>query len=262
MTNHTQRILQNIKPLKQQLLTHDLYKYIETPDDLRIFMQHHVFAVWDFMSLLKSLQQKLTCIEVPWTPKPTPEYTYLINEIVLAEETDTNLNGERQSHFAMYLEAMRDIEANTESILKFTEQIQHGTDIFLMISASQLPKSVKSFLIFTFNTIYHKQLHQVASAFTFGREELIPEMFTEIIVNIQDKSPEQNTLKLKYYFERHIEIDGDEHGPMAIKLIEKLCGNDTLKWDEVEQTAIKSLKKRLELFDGILKAILNHKAIA
>lgn len=261
MRNHTQRILQNTKPIKQQLLNHDLYKYIETTDDLRIFTQHHVFAVWDFMSLLKTLQQKLTCIEVPWTPKPSPEYTYLINEIVLAEETDTNLNGERQSHFAMYLEAMRDIEVDSENILKFIEQIQHGTDIFLVISASQLPKSVKSFLIFTFNTIYNKQLHQVASAFTFGREELIPEMFTEIIGNIQDKSPEQNTSKLKYYFDRHIEIDAEEHGPKALKLIEDICGNDINKWNAVENIALKSLNIRKNLWNGIKNDILISKAI-
>ena len=262
MTNHTQRILQNTKPLKQQLLNHDLYKYIETPDDLRIFTQHHVFAVWDFMSLLKSLQQKLTCIEVPWTPKQSPELTYFINKIVLAEETNTNLNGERQSYFAMYLEAMRDIEANTENISKFTEQIQHGTDIFLVISASQLPKSIKSFLIFTFNTIYHKQLHQVASVFTFGREELIPDMFTQIIDNIQSNFPDQDILKLNYYFERQIELDRDEHRPLALQLVLNLCGDDVSKWDDVEQTAIKSLQKRLEFFDGIKTAILNHKAIA
>lgn len=262
MTNNSQRILQTTKPLRQQLLNHDLYKYIESPDDLRIFMQHHVFAVWDFMSLLKSLQQKLTCIEVPWLPKSSPECTYLINEIVLAEETDININGGRQSHFKMYLDAMVDLGVSTDKIEKFVNQIEHGTDIFLVIAASDLPKTVKSFLIFTFNTIYHKQLHQIASAFTFGREELIPEMFTEIIKNIQNKFPEQNTSKLKYYFERHIKIDGDKHGPMALELVEKLCANNTSKWEEVEQTALKSLEKRLEVFDGIKKAILNHRAIA
>lgn len=257
-----EEVLKNLEPLRHQLLNHDLYKYIETPDDLRTFTEHHVFAVWDFMSLAKALQQKLTSVNVPWTPRQNPEYTYLINDIVLAEESDVNKNGKRQSHFEMYLQAMEDIEASTAEIHQFIEQIQHGTDVFLVISASDLPKSVKAFLIFTFNTIYNKELHQVVSAFTFGREELIPDMFSEVIGQIQQKFPDENISNLKYYFERHIEIDADVHGPMAISLIKNLCQNDDAMWQEVEKTAKKALKKRLKLWDVILMKIMRQKAIA
>ena len=256
-------IQNSIRPIREQLINHDLYKYIESPDDLRIFTQHHVFAVWDFMSLAKTLQQKLTCVNVPWVPNSKPsEYTYLINDIILAEESDINWNGKRQSHFEMYLEAMLDLEASTSDISSFIEQIKHGTDIFLVISASDLPKSVKSFLIFTFNTIYHENTPEVLSAFTFGREDLIPELFTEIIGNIQHKFPKENISKLKYYFDRHIEIDAEEHGPMALKLIENICGDDINKWQSVEEIAIKSLEKRIKLWDGILMEIMRKKAIA
>ena len=262
MAYQTDSILKQIQPLREKLLNHDLYKYIETPDDLRIFTLHHVFAVWDYMSLLKTLQQKLTCINVPWTPNPSPEYTYLINEIVLGEETDTNFNGERQSHFAMYLEAMKDLQSSSNQIHEFLKQIKHGTDIFLVISTGELPKSVKSFLIFTFNTIYHEQTHQVASAFAYGREDLVPKMFLDILDNIQRTFPDDNISKLKYYFKRDVKSDSPEHNSKSIQLVENLCGNDVSKWEEVKQTATKSLEKRLELFDGILRAILNHKAIA
>lgn len=262
MDKKSQHILNHIKPLRQQLLNHNLYKYIETPDDLRIFTEHHVFAVWDFMSLLKTLQQRLTCVKVPWTPRFSSDYAYLINEIVLAEETDINIEGKRQSHFEMYIDAMEDIQASTFKIKNFITQIQHGTDVFLVISSSDLPESVKSFLIFTFNTIYQKHLHQVASAFTFGRENLIPDMFTEIIENILNSYPADDVSKLRYYFNRHIEIDEGEHGPMAIQLMNALCGNDTYKWKNAQDTAEIALKKRLKLYDGILKAIQIHKAIA
>ncbi|MGX1023130.1 DUF3050 domain-containing protein [Flavobacterium sp. CS20] len=262
MSIHLQKLIENLKPLRQKLLDHNLYRYIETPDDLRIFTQHHVFAVWDFMSLLKILQQKLTNVNVPWTPSDNTEFTYLINDIVLAEESDLNRAGKHQSHYEMYLDAMENLTASTLQIRKFTDQIQHGTDIFLVISTTDLPKSVKSFLIFTFNTIYHKQTHDIVSAFTFGREELIPDMFTEIIAYIQKQFPDEKIDDLKYYFERHIEIDADQHGPMAIKLIENLCQNDINKWQSVEKTAEIALQKRIELWDGILKSILNHKAIA
>lgn len=261
--NHLKDIQEKIKPLRDKILHHDLYHYIETPDDLRIFTQHHVFAVWDFMSLAKALQQELSCVNVPWTPSHvSSEYTYLINDIVLAEESDINWNGKRQSHFEMYTEAMRDLAASTTEISNFIEQIEHGTDVFLVISASELPKSVKSFLIFTFNTIYHKGLPDILSAFTFGREDLIPDMFTEIVENIWKKYPKEHVSKFKYYFDRHIQIDADLHGPMALELIEKYCGNDISKWQSAEKVALKALKKRLALWEGIKKEILIKKAIA
>lgn len=260
--DRVKEVLNRLEPLRDQLLNHDLYKYIETVDDLRIFTEHHVFAVWDFMSLAKVLQQKLTCVDVPWVPKPLPEYTYLINDIVLAEESDVNKDGKRQSHFEMYLQAMADIGASRKAINQFIDQIQHGTDVFLVISASDLSKSVKTFLIFTFNTIYSKDLHQIVSNFTFGREELIPEMFTEVIDQIQEKFPQENISNLKYYFERHIEIDADVHGPMAITLLRDICQDDENKWLEVEKISMKAMKKRIKLWDGILEKIMIQKAIA
>lgn len=258
-----EEVLKNLEPLRHQLLNHELYKYIETPDDLRIFTEHHIFAVWDFMSLVKALQRKLTCVDVPWTPsKTSSEYAYLINDIVLAEESDINWNGHRQSHFEMYLEAMRDIDASTSKISNIIEQVEHGTDVFLVISTSDLPKSIKSFLIFTFNILYHQDTPEILSAFTFGREDLIPDMFTEIISNIQQKFPEENISKLKYYFERHIEIDADEHRPIALQLIENICGHDNVKWKSVEQVAIDSLEQRLKFWDGIKNQIQIKKSIA
>jgi len=262
MINNTPTLLEKINPLKQQLLNHDLYKYIETPDDLRIFTQHHVFEVWDSMSLVKCLQQKLTNINVPWTPRQSPKLTYFINDMVLAEESDVNLNGKRQSHFEMYLQAMEELKASTFDIHKFIEQVDHGTDIFLVISASELPEPVKSFLIFTFNTIYHEQLHQVAAAFVFGREELIPDTFCEILGEIEEKFPEENISNLKYYFQRRLDIDRDIHRPMAIQLIEDICQNHSDLWQNVEEVAVNALHKRLNLWNGILKEVLKQKAIA
>lgn len=247
---------------REKLLNHSLYKHIESPQDLQVFMQHHVYAVWDFMSLLKSLQQQLTCVTLPWKPVGLPKHRYLINEIVLAEETDINQDGERQSHFEMYIDAMRKAKANTAEVLGFIDALDQYNSINEQIEASQLPKSVKLFLRFSFNLIAEGKPHKIAAAFTFGREELIPDMFTSIIEEIQQKFPEEDLRLFKYYFDRHIELDDDEHGPMALELITELCADNPTKWREAEECAIEALELRQLLWDGIEKEILLQKAIA
>lgn len=250
-----QEINATLKPQTDELLSHPLYSKIKTPEHLRCFMEHHVFAVWDFMSLLKALQVKLTKTTTPWVPVGNPELRYLINEIVLAEETDLNAFGKRQSHFEMYLDAMSKSGASRVKIEDFISQVAHGTDIYLVIAASDLPSSIKQFLKFTFEIISEGQPHKIAAAFTFGREGLIPAMFTSIIKNIQQQFPEEDLKLFKYYFDRHIELDADEHGPMAFQMVEELCGNDSIKENEVQEVAQKALESRIELWDGILAEI-------
>ncbi|MFN7100757.1 MAG: DUF3050 domain-containing protein, partial [Flavobacterium sp.] len=84
-----------------------------------------------------------------------------------------------------------------------------------------------------------------------GREDLIPSMFTEILRNFQANFPETDLSKLIYYFERHIELDADEHGPMAMTMITELCGNDAQKWSDVEEVSKQALEKRIGLWDAI-----------
>lgn len=242
---------ENLSSLKDQLINHSLYSKINTPEHLQIFMEHHVFAVWDFMSLLTALQERLTRTTNPWLPVGDPETRYLINEIVLAEETDINMDGKRQSHFEMYLDAMDTSNADKSKMIEFLNQVQHGTDIFLIIATSDLPKSIKQFLKHTFEVVYSREPHKIASAFTFGREGLIPEMFNAIIAKVQQNFPEEDLSLFKYYFDRHIELDGDEHGPMAFKMVENLCEGNAKKWHEAQVVAEKSLQSRIELWNGI-----------
>lgn len=250
-----QNINKRIQPLKAQLLQHDLYEKVASIEDLHIFLENHVYAVWDFMSLLKALQTKLTCVETPWLPVGNPEIRYLINEIVVAEETDLTSDGKRQSHYEMYLDAMQQCGANVNDVNQFLNDVATTKNIFVSIKTSKLDEKVKVFLDYTFRIIEEGKPHKIAAAFTFGREDLIPTMFTEILRNFQQKFPETNLSKLIYYFERHIELDADEHGPMAMQMISELCGNDTKKWQEVEETSIEALEKRIGLWNSILEQI-------
>jgi hypothetical protein len=236
---------------KTALLQHSLYNKIKNIEDLHHFLEGHVYAVWDFMSLLKALQSQLTCTITPWFATKNPETRYLINEIVLAEETDLTLDGRHLSHFEMYLEAMNDCGANTNEIKHFLKGVLDTRNIFVAIKQSHLHTGIKNFLDFTFRVIEEGKPHRIAAAFTFGREDLIPGMFTAILKNFQQNFPDTNLNKLIYYFERHIELDNDDHGPKALQMVTELCENDPVKWEEVEEIAILALEKRIQLWDAI-----------
>lgn len=251
-----------IQSQKEILLKHSLYEKVKTIEDLHQFLECHVYAVWDFMSLLKALQSKLTCTTTPWFASSNPETRYLINEIVLAEESDLTLEGKRLSHFEMYVDAMNYCGANTEEVDTFLKNVIDTKNIFIAIKQSNLHPKIKAFLDFTFRVIEEGKTHKIAAAFTFGREDLIPNMFTEILKNFQQNFPETDLSKLIYYFERHIELDADEHGPMAMQMINELCQDDIQKWNDVEEVSILALEKRIGLWDAIEEKIEANLALA
>ena len=240
---------------KETLLHHTLYEKVKTIEDLHQFLECHVYAVWDFMSLLKALQSKLTCTTTPWFASVNPQTRYLINEIVLAEESDLTIDGRRLSHFEMYMEAMKSCGAKTNGLNNFLQHVIETKNVFIAIKQSDLHPNIKAFLDFTFRVIEEGKAHKIAAAFTFGREDLIPNMFTEILKNFQQNFPKTDLSKLIYYFERHIELDADEHGPMAMQMITELCNDDDQKWNDVEEISILALEKRKGLWDAIEEKI-------
>ena len=246
-----EKIRDSIKEPREKLLTHRLYTEIKSIEDLQIFTSNHIFAVWDFMSLLKALQNNLTCTKVPWTPNKNSETAYLINEIVLAEETDISQNGKRKSHYELYLDAMIDIGVKVENIEKNIMLLSSSDSIENSIEKLDIHPKIKEFLKFTFSIIDEGKPHKIAAIFTFGRENLIPNMFNEILHEFQRSFTKKDISKLIYYFKRHIELDEDEHGPMALQMVNELADNDPLKWKEIEEISKIALEKRIGLWDAI-----------
>ena len=245
-----QKLESDLSITRSKLISHPLYSSLNTKKRLLFFMENHVFAVWDFMSLIKALQINLTCVDVPWTPNKNNLAGKLVNEIVLAEESDVDPNGNPKSHFELYLDSMQLVGADTKRIKDFISNINHTKSYEKSITKMNLPQPVKEFMDFTFEIINSKKNHIIASVFTFGREDLIPDMFVEIVKKLT-KSEDLNSDLLIYYLDRHIELDGDEHGPMALKMIDNLCGNDTQKWEEATTASLKALEMRIKLWDYI-----------
>ena len=243
MNKHIEEINNGIASYRKDVVNHPLYSTLKSIEDIKKLMEVHVYAVWDFMSLLKGLQIHLTCTSLPWVPVGDNKTRRLINSIVLEEESDINLEGNPSSHYEMYLEAMEECGANTNEIKRFVNNIDG-------INLPNVNNDIDLFLSTTFDILKDGESHKIAAAFTFGREDLIPDMFTAIV---NDLSKEHQLDKFVYYLERHIELDGGDHGPLAFELINNLCGEDKKKWKEVEETAIKCLVARKKLWDSVLK---------
>ena len=255
---NAQDVLERILPSQRKLAQHQLYHNINDIEGLRLFMEGHIFAVWDFMSLLKSLQIHLSCVQTPWLPKGNPEVRHFINEIVLDEESDRDHKGNFKSHFEMYYEAMNSIGASTDQIDSCLAQLNNGKNVGSVIERLDIPSYVKDFSRFNFELISEGKPHKIAAAFTFGRENVIPDMFFGILSKLKDHKF-VDLKPLLYYFQRHIELDGDEHGPIAIKMVDELCKTNQ-DWKDVVQVANHSLDLRENLWDGVLKDILSRKS--
>ena len=258
MNEQLEKIKINIEPLRQQIINHKVYRIIENTEDLKVFMKYHVYAVWDFMSLLKSLQNNLTCTSIPWFPVGNADTRFLINEIVVGEESDIDYHGQRKSHFELYLEAMNQIGADTKPIERFIQELKNTSNLQQAFSKSNTPVAAQQFVQYTFDIIESKKEYLQSAVFTFGREDLIPGMFLSIIHEIHSLYPEEISI-FKYYIERHIEVDGDHHSHLALQMTANLCQADERFWEEAEQATIQALQKRIELWDGVYNELIKTK---
>jgi hypothetical protein len=249
-----QQLESTLAPLRERLMTHPLYAQLRDEETIRIFMEAHVFAVWDFQSLLKALQRLVTCVEVPWLPTSDPEARRLLNEIVLDEESDQGPGGGHLSHFELYLQAMQECGANVTPIQTFVGNLRAGLSVEEALETSAVPPSVGAFVRVTMTIARFAEPHRVAAAFAYGREEIIPPMFRRLVEQLAELSP-RAWGTFRYYLDRHIRTDADRHGPQARLLVRRLCGNDDIRWSEATAAARTSLEVRDRLWNEIVLAL-------
>jgi hypothetical protein len=237
-------------------LNHPIYAEVSSVDDLRRFMEDHVFAVWDFMSLLKRLQQDLTCTRVPWFPADNARAARLINDIVIGEETDVDPDGSYVSHLDLYLRAMADVGASTRQFEAFRSLARVGTSVEGGMVRTGVPPHVRAFVAHTMTLAQSGSTEEVLAAFFYGREDIIPEMFSRLQKTLPGIKHDKDRLRhFVYYIERHIELDGDSHGPMGRELLEGLVADSPQRNERALRAACNSIQARIELWNGTLSTL-------
>ena len=249
LKNDILKILDATQEERENLQNHKIYNSIKNIDLLQVFMSNHVFAVWDFMSILKSLQNQLTCVDVPWIPSGKGTPARLVNEIVIEEESDMDRHGQHMSHFEMYCHAMIQAGTDINPINQFLHNIK-SSNVMEALIISNAPQAASNFVNNTFQILDGAPSHVVASMFTFGREEVIPDMFRKIIREI-DSSLQGKLKSFIYYLDRHIGLDENEHTPLALRMVKELCSDDEKKWTEATNAAKACMKSRIKFWDEI-----------
>ena len=245
-----------LRPSLDAVESHPVFGAVQSEAQLRIFMEHHVFPVWDFMSLLKFLQAELAPATWPWMPRPHGDLVRLINDIVTGEESDKLPKSHRKetthaSHFDLYLMAMREVRADTTPITEFLSIVRSQGLVAALNPelTPMVPEPSRCFMRDTFALLEQGEAHRVAASFSFGRENVIPGMFNSLLAKLgigEERAP-----IFHYYLKRHAELDGDEHGPAALRLVATLCGNDPAKLAEVIDSAKAALASRARLWDSV-----------
>lgn len=240
----------------KRMREHDVFELIQTVEDLRIFMSWHVFAVWDFMSLVKRLQYEYTCVTLPWIPPRKAQASRLINEIVLGEESDETPEGSHCSHFELYLKSMEEIGASTHQISNFYQLVAGNMPVDQALKAVDAPEAVQTFVNSTIHLALKGNVEEVLGSFIYGREDAIPEMFQYLLDSWsidKDKAP-----SFIFYLERHIQLDADTHGPAAHQMMQDQVGENKEALIRLLNAALEAVKQRISLWDNLAIELSNQ----
>jgi hypothetical protein len=256
----------HLRTLRAELLDHPVYSSVASVAHLRQFMEDHIFAVWDFMSLLKRLQQDITCIRVPWFPADNARAARLINDIVIGEETDVGPDdcpdASYVSHLDLYHRAMQDVGASTDQFDAFCSLAQTGVPVEIALAQLGVPPHVQGFVAHTMTLANSGTTEEVLAAFFYGREDIIPEMFRRLLQTLYGTKHQDGRLRhFVYYIDRHIELDGDSHGPKGRELLQNLVANSPDKNERALRAACCSISARIELWDGTLSKLRNRHTV-
>jgi hypothetical protein len=233
---------------RERLLLHSIYRAVDTPEKLRTFMEDHVYAVWDFMSIAKRLQRDLTCTSLPWVPPEDASLARFVNDVIRSEESDEGPDGVPASHLEIYLSAMREVGADTQPFLRFLSALKAGSTPEQAMKAQRVPKHVREFVLRTLDVALNGPTIDVVAEFLYGREDILPEMFERILARWENSDLEMPTFK--FYLQRHIGVGAGNHGPAARRMLDRLAGDSEDLWEKAARAAQSAIEARISLWDG------------
>jgi hypothetical protein len=247
------------RTLCSSLAAHPLYATLRDRGALCIFMEHHVYAVWDFMSLVKALQARIAPTSVPWRPPSHPDLARMINQMVLDEESDHGLAPQSTgfaSHFEGYCLAMTEIGARTDPVRRFIDSLR-SSDLESAMETAGVPDAARRFVRVTLRQSREARTHELAAVLAYGRESVLPDMFESIMAGIEGRP--QTTCLLKRYLQRHVALDGGEHGALAVRLVDEFCAGEPLRREQAMAAASEALNARLLFWNTIHRAIVSSR---
>jgi hypothetical protein len=258
MTGYIEQLTQELSPLTENIVNHSLYRHISSIDDLRFFMEQHVFAVWDFMCLLKELHRGIVTTSTPWFPPKDALSANLISSILVEEEGDVTEDGSYASHFEIYISAMEKLGADTQPIRKLLQLLHAGHSIQEAVNLIPMRDGAKDFVLTTFS-FFGRSVHELAAAFVYGREGITSSMFIPMVEQIETSIPPEKHYQLStliYYLKRHITLDDTQHFPKALRMLANLIGDDEKKLEEARNAALKALTARLNFLTDIKDVLI------
>ena len=247
--------LPSVRELHARLNQHPIYSAVDSLPHLRCFMEHHIFSVWDFMSLVKTMQGVVAPAKSPWMPGQDTTLRRFINDMVLGEESDEWLQDGKItyiSHFELYQKAMLEVGADTKRVNDFLRVVD-SLGIDAALSSKLAMPAARNFMRTTFDCLASNKPHVVMASLAVGREHIIPEMFRALLRGMAIE--EATAPAFHYYLHRHIHLDGDHHGPLSLRLLESLCGGDATRIAEAQTAAEQAIAARIAFWDGVMEAM-------
>ena len=232
---------------------HKVFELVTNIASLRAFMQWHVFAVWDFMTLVKRLQHEYTTVRLPWCPPKRPQAARLINEIVLGEESDLTPQGNHCSHFELYMAAMEDVGSSTSRVRQFVHFMDEGMPLEDVMRATELPHPVCEFVKSTIDVALYGTTEEVLGSFLYGREDAIPEMFQDLLTSWK-LNPGDAPI-FTFYLQRHIQLDANSHAPAIRKIVEEQIGGEERLLERFYNSALDAVERRIQLWDSLAEKL-------
>ena len=251
-----------IAPLRKRLRQHRIYESLKSLDDVRRFMEVHVFALWDFMHLVKCLHRAPSTAEATCPPKKrfkkSAGVQSLVDEMVQNYANDLNERGERMATFRMYLDAMEQLGAETKCVASFLGDCGdcgdlRAGDLGPVVGPSLLscraPRGAADFTAYTCQVIDSSKDHKVAASLVFGRQSLIVDALLRALGEVERREGTRVD-KFRFLLSKYKSLYANNWPALSYQVLVELCGYSDEKWKEAEEAAVGALKARIALWDA------------